>query len=79
MERIAHLANIWAAEEHKCFVLSPNGKSVFLKQPLVPCTQKLPVGTSMFGSASPQPLWGMVPSTHMLSTAPCLLQERQGG
>lgn len=53
MERITHLANIWAVEEHKCFVLCPNSKSVFLKQPLVPRTQKLPIGTRTLGSREP--------------------------
>lgn len=73
VERITHPANIRAAEEHECFVPSPNSKSVFLKQPLVPCAQELPVGTGTCGSHP-----GMVPSADPLSTAPCLLQERQG-
>lgn len=50
VERITHPANIWAAEEHKCFTQSPNGKSVLLRQPPVPWAQKLPVGMGTFGS-----------------------------
>lgn len=75
VERITYLANIWAAEEHKCFVLSPNSKSVFLKQPPVPCAQKLPVGTSTFGSHELLALPGNSP---LCQYALCLLQERQG-
>lgn len=39
VERITHLANIWAAEEHKCFVLSPNGTCFSEAASGTPCTE----------------------------------------
>lgn len=53
-ERITHPASIWAAEEHKCFVLSPNAKSGFFEALLVPPAQKLPAGRSTARSGRPE-------------------------
>lgn len=53
-ERITHAANIWAAEEHKCFVLSPNAKSGFSEAVLVPPAQRLPAGRSTARSVRPE-------------------------
>lgn len=39
VERITHLANIWAAEEHKCFVPSPNGTCFSEAASGTPCTE----------------------------------------